>query len=102
MEQRQFSARGGHFFKEDPALFDAPFFSITPREAAAMDPQQRLALEASFHAFENGKATKTNSPSPTLLGEHQAESSTITLDSWYTNRESPRQPNRCLWGDHVR
>ncbi|KAH8897429.1 hypothetical protein GQ53DRAFT_791898 [Thozetella sp. PMI_491] len=45
--------RGAHFVKEDPAVFDAPFFSISPQEAAAMDPQQRWALEASYHALEN-------------------------------------------------
>lgn len=26
---------GGHFVKQDPAVFDAPFFSISPAEAAA-------------------------------------------------------------------
>ncbi|KAG8162292.1 hypothetical protein KVR01_008057 [Diaporthe batatas] len=46
-------ASRAHFLEEDPALFDAPFFSITAREAAAMDPQQRLALEVAYHAFEN-------------------------------------------------
>ncbi|KAI1775035.1 hypothetical protein F4818DRAFT_451955 [Hypoxylon cercidicola] len=46
-------SRGGYFIAEDPALFDAPFFAITPAEAAAMDPQQRLVLESSYHAFEN-------------------------------------------------
>ncbi|KAI1410735.1 hypothetical protein F5Y13DRAFT_201943 [Hypoxylon sp. FL1857] len=46
-------SRGGHFLKEDPSGFDAPFFSITKREAAAMDPQQRMILETSYHAFEN-------------------------------------------------
>lgn len=38
----------------DPEAFDAPFFSVTAKEAAAMDPQQRILLETSFHAFENG------------------------------------------------
>jgi acyl transferase domain-containing protein len=47
--------RGAHFVKDDPAGFDAPFFSITQNEAAAMDPQQRWILETSYHAFENGK-----------------------------------------------
>ncbi|KAI1455751.1 hypothetical protein F4805DRAFT_459397 [Annulohypoxylon moriforme] len=46
-------SRGGHFLKEDPMLFDAPFFSITTKEAAAMDPQQRMTLETSYHALEN-------------------------------------------------
>ncbi|PQE06756.1 polyketide synthase protein [Rutstroemia sp. NJR-2017a BBW] len=46
-------SHGAHFLAEDPGLFDAPFFSITPKEAAAMDPQQRMALEAAYHVFEN-------------------------------------------------
>lgn len=40
---------------EDPSAFDAPFFSITAREAASMDPQQRRALEVAYHTFENGE-----------------------------------------------
>lgn len=46
--------RGGHFLADDPARFDAPFFSIQPAEAECMDPQQRLLLETSYHALENG------------------------------------------------
>lgn len=46
-------ARGGHFLDEDLGVFDAPFFSITAKEAAAMDPQQRMALEIAYLAFEN-------------------------------------------------
>ncbi|KAF5852136.1 hypothetical protein GGP41_000920 [Bipolaris sorokiniana] len=45
--------RGGHFLSDDPARFDAPFFSIQPAEAECMDPQQRLLLETSYHALEN-------------------------------------------------
>ncbi|MFI9588031.1 type I polyketide synthase [Streptomyces sp. NPDC052236] len=44
------SLRGG--FVERIAEFDAPFFSISPREAAAMDPQQRLMLELAWEALE--------------------------------------------------
>ncbi|KAK7972306.1 hypothetical protein PG988_006440 [Apiospora saccharicola] len=51
------SSRGGYFLKGDPAVFDAPFFSITPngkhKEAASMDPQQRWMLEATYRALEN-------------------------------------------------
>lgn len=41
---------------KDLAVFDAPFFGITAREAAGLDPQQRWALEAAYHAFENGNS----------------------------------------------
>jgi acyl transferase domain-containing protein len=44
-------SRGGHFVADDPARFDAPFFSIQPAEAECMDPQQRFLLETSYHAF---------------------------------------------------
>ncbi|KAL4887855.1 polyketide synthase [Aspergillus ambiguus] len=44
----------GFFLAEDPARFDAPFFSITSKEAAGMDPVQRLLLEVAYEAFENG------------------------------------------------
>ncbi len=47
-------ARGGYFMKEDPGLFDAPFFSMTSTEAAGTDPQQRWLLELAYETFENG------------------------------------------------
>ncbi|ORX94601.1 hypothetical protein BCR34DRAFT_608222 [Clohesyomyces aquaticus] len=52
-KQNTIRAKGGHFLGEDPALFDAPFFSITASEAAAMDPQQRMMLETCYLALEN-------------------------------------------------
>ncbi|KAJ2998897.1 hypothetical protein NUW58_g172 [Xylaria curta] len=42
-----------HFMMEDPGVFDAPFFSITAKEAASMSPRQRQALEVAYHAFES-------------------------------------------------
>ncbi|GME50746.1 hypothetical protein HK57_00312 [Neofusicoccum parvum] len=45
--------RSGFFLEEDPAVFDAPFFSITAKEAAGMDPMQRKLLEVAYEAFEN-------------------------------------------------
>lgn len=45
--------RRGNFLESNPYEFDAPFFSMSPSEAAALDPQTRLALETSYHAFEN-------------------------------------------------
>ncbi|PFH62219.1 hypothetical protein XA68_14498 [Ophiocordyceps unilateralis] len=50
-------ARGAHFLSQDPGRFDAPFFSITAKEAAAIDPQHRLSLEAAYHAFESAGMT---------------------------------------------
>ncbi|KAI0197537.1 polyketide synthase PksD [Astrocystis sublimbata] len=47
------SSKGGHFLKSDPGAFDAPFFSITAKEAASMDPQQRWLMETSYRALEN-------------------------------------------------
>jgi acyl transferase domain-containing protein len=44
----------GFFLEEDVAAFDAPFFSVTAKEAAGMDPAKRLLLEVSYEAFENG------------------------------------------------
>ncbi|KAI1125068.1 polyketide synthase [Nemania abortiva] len=45
--------RHGHFIKDNVAAFDAPFFSITPKEARSMDPQQRGMLECVYRALEN-------------------------------------------------
>ncbi|KAK7705779.1 hypothetical protein SLS63_014073 [Diaporthe eres] len=52
-KHNELHAHGGHFIDEDPGVFDASFFSISPREAATIDPQQRWALEAAYHAVEN-------------------------------------------------
>lgn len=46
--------RHAHFLKQDFKAFDAPFFSVTPKEAKAMDPTHRMLLEATYEGFENG------------------------------------------------
>ncbi|KAI1087949.1 putative polyketide synthase [Rostrohypoxylon terebratum] len=99
--------RGAHFIKEDPAVFDAPFFSITASEAASMDPQQRWALESAYHAFENAGIPMHN-----LRGSRTAVFAGLMTDDYtlMTTRdidESPRQaatglsppiiPNRISW-----
>ncbi|KAM7200715.1 Compactin diketide synthase mokB [Naviculisporaceae sp. PSN 640] len=48
-----FNTKGGHFMNGDVTGFDAPFFSITAKEAHAMDPQQRIALELAYEGLEN-------------------------------------------------
>ena len=49
-----YNIKGGHFLKEDPGFFDAPFFNMSPSEAACMDPQQRILMESAYRCFENG------------------------------------------------
>ncbi|GAM43179.1 hypothetical protein TCE0_047r17773 [Talaromyces pinophilus] len=39
-------------FIEEPGLFDAPFFNMSPREAQVVDPQMRLSLVTAYEALE--------------------------------------------------
>ncbi|KAL9616846.1 MAG: hypothetical protein Q9160_008302 [Pyrenula sp. 1 TL-2023] len=43
----------GNFLKSDIHLFDAPFFSTSPAEAACIDPQQRILMEVVYESLEN-------------------------------------------------
>ncbi|PWY71104.1 putative polyketide synthase [Aspergillus sclerotioniger CBS 115572] len=47
----------GYFLKDDPACFDAQFFSARDHEAANMDPQQRLLLELVWECLESAGET---------------------------------------------
>ncbi|TQN70639.1 Reducing polyketide synthase FUB1 [Colletotrichum shisoi] len=50
----------GYFLEQDVSLFDAPFFSMTAKEAAGMDPMKRLLLEVSYEGFENAGVLMDN------------------------------------------
>jgi Beta-ketoacyl synthase, N-terminal domain len=52
-------------FIDEPGLFDAPFFNMSPREAQQTDPMQRLALVTAYEALERAgyvanRTTATN------------------------------------------
>lgn len=43
-----------YMLDEDPRVFDANFFNISPNEADSIDPQQRLLMEVVYSALEAG------------------------------------------------
>ncbi|KAJ5918606.1 Fum1p [Penicillium verhagenii] len=49
--------RKGYFLQDDPAYFDADFFSILPYEAERMDPQQRQLMEVVWECLESAGET---------------------------------------------
>ncbi|KAI0024632.1 hypothetical protein F4780DRAFT_795163 [Xylariomycetidae sp. FL0641] len=73
----KFNGKGGHFINEDVGAFDAPFFSVTPKEAAAMDPVQRWSLETSYRAVENAGI-----PAESLRGSRTAVFSASMLEDY--------------------
>ena len=48
---------------DDPAVFDARFFNISPREAPQIDPAQRLALMTAYEALEQAGIVPDATPS---------------------------------------
>lgn len=48
---------------DDPAVFDARFFNISPREAPQIDPAQRLALMTAYEAIEQAGLVPDATPS---------------------------------------
>ncbi|KAK0375860.1 PKSN polyketide synthase for alternapyrone biosynthesis protein [Colletotrichum limetticola] len=65
------SVKHGYFLEQDVSVFDAPFFSMTAKEAAGMDPMKRLLLEVSYEGFENAGITLgdlTNSQTGVYVG----------------------------------
>ncbi|KAH8726149.1 putative polyketide synthase [Phaeosphaeriaceae sp. PMI808] len=53
-------------FIDEPALFDAPFFNMSPREAEQTDPMQRLALVTAYEALERAGYVANRTPSTQL------------------------------------
>ncbi|KAJ5769696.1 Type I Polyketide synthases (Type I PKS) [Penicillium odoratum] len=49
-------------FIEEPGLFDAPFFNMSPREAQQTDPMQRLALVTAYEALERAGYVADRTP----------------------------------------
>ncbi|KAI1390359.1 uncharacterized protein F4822DRAFT_443215 [Hypoxylon trugodes] len=76
-KHHKFRSAGGHFLNADLSSFDAPFFSLTAKEAAAMDPMQRWTLETSYHAFE-----KAGIPVESLRGSQTAVFSSSMIEDF--------------------
>nr|ALQ32825.1 putative polyketide synthase [Fusarium dlaminii] len=76
-KHQKWNGKGGHFINDDVAAFDAPFFSLTAKEASAMDPMQRWTLEATYHAFENAGL-----PVDSLKGSRTAVFSASMLEDY--------------------
>ncbi|KAI0377960.1 hypothetical protein F5Y04DRAFT_168710 [Hypomontagnella monticulosa] len=76
-KHHKFLGVGGHFINEDVSTFDAPFFSLTAKEAASMDPMQRWTLEASYRAFE-----KAGIPVESLKGSRTAVFSASMMEDY--------------------
>ncbi|KAJ0107608.1 hypothetical protein J7T55_007799 [Diaporthe amygdali] len=53
-------------FIDEPGLFDAPFFNMSPREACQTDPMQRLALVTAYEALEKAGYVANRSASTSL------------------------------------
>ena len=60
------NAKGAHWLEEDPALFDAPLFSMTSAEAASIDSQLRILLEVAFKCFYNRRFCHTDCKATTI------------------------------------
>jgi acyl transferase domain-containing protein/NADPH:quinone reductase-like Zn-dependent oxidoreductase/NADP-dependent 3-hydroxy acid dehydrogenase YdfG/ubiquinone/menaquinone biosynthesis C-methylase UbiE/acyl carrier protein len=70
-----YTAAGG-FLADDPALFDAPYFGMSPKEASRLDPQQRLLLECAVEALDDAgldASTLRGSDTAVLVGASTAD-----------------------------
>jgi hypothetical protein len=50
-------------FIEEPGMFDARFFNMSPREAENTDPAQRLAITTTYEAMEMAGLVRNRTPS---------------------------------------
>lgn len=64
-------------FIDEPGLFDAPFFNMSPREALQTDPMQRLAIVTAYEALERAGYVANRTPSTQLqrVGTFYAQAS---------------------------
>lgn len=64
-------------FIDEPGLFDAPFFNMSPREALQTDPMQRLAIVTAYEALERAGyvANRTSSTSLSRIGTFYGQAS---------------------------
>lgn len=64
-------------FIDEPGLFDAPFFNMSPREAQQTDPMQRLALVTAYEALERAGyvANRTRSTNLHRIGTFYGQAS---------------------------
>ncbi|KAF2648485.1 putative polyketide synthase [Lophiostoma macrostomum CBS 122681] len=64
-------------FIDEPGLFDAPFFNMSPREAQQTDPMQRLALVTAYEALERAGyvANRTAATSLNRIGTFYGQAS---------------------------
>ncbi|KAI7977446.1 hypothetical protein EIK77_007068 [Talaromyces pinophilus] len=64
-------------FIDEPGLFDAPFFNMSPREAEQTDPMQRLALVTAYEALERAGyvANRTESTNLHRIGTFYGQAS---------------------------
>ena len=64
-------------FIDEPGLFDAPFFNLSPRETSQTDPMQRLALVTAYEALERAGyvANRTAATQLTRIGTFYGQAS---------------------------
>ncbi|KAF2272823.1 putative polyketide synthase [Westerdykella ornata] len=60
-------------FIDEPGLFDAPFFNMSPRETRVVDPQMRLALVTAYEALERAG----------YVGNRTAATQLQRIGTWY-------------------